>query len=165
MLLLGLAGAGMGAWGMFRLRGNLPAYVNAEVDVLQAYPAHVAALVSGIADQSGNLSVPLDGVTDILVTQLNVSGLQADVAHVRTFLDAAPTPGQLKAVLDSLQAELDGGLLPALAGLQAAINSSSSTSPLQQLARHLTAVSAFNMSGMAATIDAYDATVQGLLSK
>jgi hypothetical protein len=70
MVVLGLGGCGIGAWGMYSLNGNLSATINKEIDLVEQFPRSVVSLVEDLADEANGLKVPLGNFTDIIVNKV-----------------------------------------------------------------------------------------------
>jgi hypothetical protein len=155
MLLLGLVGCAMAAWGMASLNQQFPAAVSKEVDIIQQFPEKLLLEVDGLANQTANISAPLDAFENIL-NQINITGMQQDIAHISDFLTNAPTPSELKQIIEALDDALKVALSGTLGALKSEIDSTNSTSALNVLLGHLNTISAFSTNDTRDGLNAYN---------
>lgn len=164
MLVLGLVGCAMAAWGMASLNQQFPAAVSKEVDIVQELPVSLLSKVDHLANLTRNISSPLDQFEGI-IREVNITGMQADVALVNDFFTNAPTPAELKQVIAALDDALKVTLSGALGALKAEIDATNTSSALQVLLGHIDTVQGFSTNDTKTKLAAYDAAVQDVASE
>jgi hypothetical protein len=164
MLVLGLVGCAMAAWGMASLNQQFPAAVSAEIDVVQQFPVKLLLEVEGLANQTQNISSPLDAFEGVL-QQINITGMQGDIALITDFLTNAPTPAVLLEIMAALNTTLKGTLSGALDALKSQIDSGNANSALNVLMGHIDTIQSFSTSDMSNALAAYNTSIQAVAAE
>lgn len=163
MFILGLVGMAVAAWGMTSVDKHFLVQVSTEVDTVQAFPVKLITKVQQLSGELGNVTIPLDNFQGI-VEGLNITGMQADLAHIEDFFLNAPTPALLKAVLHDLQTALSTTLTNALSQLADQLNATDSSTPLGKLRHNMAVLTAFSTQppAMASSIHGYSTNISNL---
>jgi hypothetical protein len=164
MLLLGLIGCAMAAWGMASLNQQFPAAVSKEIDIVQEFPVSLLTKFDGLVNQTQNISSPLDQF-EAIIQEVNITGMQSDLDLINDFFTNAPTPAYLKAVMQDLDGALKQTLSGALDALKAEIDTTNSSSALKVLMGHIDTVQGFSADDAKTKLAAYDAAIQNVTSQ
>lgn len=156
MFVIGLAGMGVAAWGMYSVDKNFPLQINNEVDTIQALPVKLITTATSLADELSNITIPLDRFQEI-IEDVNITGMKKDLEHIDEFFQHAPTPYDLRDILDNMQQQLDS-LVVNLSGLAALIDSSNTSSPLGMMKENMEVLQNFTSvaSDMKVTVALYN---------
>jgi hypothetical protein len=164
MLVLGLVGCAMAAWGMASLNQQFPAAVSAEIDIVQQFPEKLLLEVEGLANQTLNISSPLNAFEGVL-NDINITGMQRDISLINDFFTNAPTPNMLKQIMAALDSTLKVTLSGALGALKDQINPANTNSAMNALKGHIGTIQGFSTSNMSAALTAYDAAIQAVAAR
>jgi hypothetical protein len=151
----------MAAWGMASLNKQFPAAVSKEIDIVQEFPVSLLARVEALVNQTQNITFPLDQFEAIL-QEVNITGMQSDIALITDFFTNAPTPTDLKQIMEALDNALKVTLSGALGALKSEIDASNSSSALNVLMGHINTVQAFSTSDTKTALAAYDTAIQAV---